>query len=444
MDKPAHSSDSSHDHGHSHSHGHSHGMEGGWAVWRKQTTLQVVLAGICGAALATFIGVIALWPDGSGKVAATEKAAEFSVVSEPVLMELTEVINGECSFSNPEEPEDRPQCITLTARTVDEYIPKAYRKDDVVNRNLIVEAGTLIGLNEVPVERYGNPELSVGDTVVFDYYESSNSYDYAGVERRGSLTLLIIIFVAVVIALSRVRGLTALLAMAVTVVILITFIAPSVLDGNNPILVSVVGASMIAFLSLYLTHGFTPGTTVALAGTLSALALTLGLSWFFFEIGNFTGLASEEGATLTILAAGIDMRALLLGGAIIGALGALDDVTVTQVATVSELRLRNPELTVADLVTSGIRVGREHIASTVNTLLLAYAGVSMPLLLLFAISNQSLDMVANTEIVAVEIVRTLCGSIGLVAAVPITTFLAALVHARIDPAELLPASESAE
>jgi uncharacterized membrane protein len=114
-----------------------------------------------------------------------------------------------------------------------------------------------------------------------------------------------------------------------------------------------------------------------------------------------------------------------VGGAVIGALGALDDVTVTQVVTVAELQHRNPGLRTRELVTSGIRVGREHIAATVSTLLLAYVGASMPLLLLFAITNQSLDVVANSEIIAVEIVRTLCGSMGLVAAVPLTTLLAA-------------------
>ena len=129
------------------------------------------------------------------------------------------------------------------------------------------------------------------------------------------------------------------------------------------------------------------------------------------------------------------MASLLLGGAMIGALGALDDVTVTQVATVAELRAQNPNLNRAQLFTSGIRVGREHIAATVNTLLLAYAGVSMPLLLLFVISNQSLAMIANSELVAVEIVRTLCGSIGLIAAVPITTWLTAALVAAGAPSD---------
>ena len=142
------------------------------------------------------------------------------------------------------------------------------------------------------------------------------------------------------------------------------------------------------------------------------------MSRVFFGLSEFTGLATEEGLTLPLIAGDVDLASLLLGGAIIGALGALDDVTVTQVATVSELRYRSPDLPRRDLITSGIRVGREHIAATVNTLLLAYAGAGLPLVLLFAVSDQSLAMVANSELIAVEIVRTLCGSLGLVAAVP--------------------------
>ena len=179
--------------------------------------------------------------------------------------------------------------------------------------------------------------------------------------------------------------------------------------------------------------GVPVGSTVALAGTLGALLLTLALAALFFQFSRFTGLASTESLILPFLATDLDMTGLLLGGAVIGSLGALDDVTVTQVATVAELHNRNPKLSRAELITSGIRVGREHIASTVNTLLLAYAGASMPILLGFAISNQSLAKVANSEVVAVEVVRTLCGSIGLVAAVPITTGLAALVVAGTRP-----------
>ena len=271
------------------------------------------------------------------------------------------------------------------------------------------------------------PDFSVGDAIVLGYEDSTDYYFYADRDRRPVLLWLAGLFAVVVVAFGRIRGVLALTAMAATLVILVGFVAPSVLDGNDPLLVSVVAASAIAFISLYLTHGFSPTTTVALAGTLAALVLTLGLSWVFFELARFTGLATEEALLLPVIAADLDVSGLLLGGAIIGALGALDDVTVTQVATVAELRRRSPHLASTELVGSGIRVGRDHIASTVNTLLLAYVGASMPLLLLFAVSDQSLVMVANSELIAVEIVRTLCGSMGLVAAVPLTTLLAAAV-----------------
>ncbi|MEM9468091.1 MAG: YibE/F family protein, partial [Actinomycetota bacterium] len=145
------------------------------------------------------------------------------------------------------------------------------------------------------------------------------------------------------------------------------------------------------------------------------------------ELTRITGLGTEEALILPFIAGDIDLAALLLGGAVIGALGALDDITITQVATVAEIHERRPDLTRAELFSSGLRVGQEHIAATVNTLLLAYVGASMPLLLLFSTSDQGLDTVANSEVIAVEIVRTLCGSMGLVAAVPITTAMAALV-----------------
>jgi uncharacterized membrane protein len=158
---------------------------------------------------------------------------------------------------------------------------------------------------------------------------------------------------------------------------------------------------------------------------LGALGLTLVLSIVFFDLARFTGLATEEGLTLPAVVGELDLLGLLLGGVMLGTLGALDDVTVTQAATVWELHETDRRLGFVRLFRSGMSVGREHIASTVNTLLLAYAGASLPLVLLFALSDQSLATVANSEIVAVEIARTLCGSIGLVAATPLTTGLAA-------------------
>ncbi len=391
-----------------HSHSHDHGLVGGWRVWVRDRTLRIVLAAVITAGLATGIGIVALWPTAEGRQAAVANADEIGLVTDRLTATIETVVDQPCSYST---SADRQPCRLITLILKDG--PDLGRSVTLPEANLRFDRSV--------------PDFSIGDQVVLGYEASTDFYFYADRDRRSTLVWLGALFALVVIALGRFRGLLALLAMAATLFVLVGFVAPSVLDGNDPLLVAVVAASAIAFISLYLTHGFSPTTTVALAGTLAALGLTLGLSWAFFEFAQFTGLATEEALILPFIAEGLNVSGLLLGGAIIGALGALDDVTVTQVATVAELRARRPDLATAELVASGIRVGRDHIASTVNTLLLAYAGASMPLLLLFAVSDQSLVMVANSELIAVEIVRTLCGSIGLVAAVPLTTALAASI-----------------
>ncbi len=406
-----HGDSAGHDHADSHGHSHGHAHGGAWLDWSGHQTLRTTLIVIGLAAVATVIGLVSLWPSGEGQDAAIQQADDLGLVTDRLAAVIEEVRDGPCSYSTPENPQI---CRELTIRIGEGP-----------------EAGSLTVLPEINLTfDRSAPDVAVGDPIILGYEESTNFYFYADRDRRAPLALLTVLFVLVVLALGRFRGGLAIIGMASTIVVLVGFVAPSVLDGNDPLLVSVVAASTIAFVSLYLTHGFNPTTTVALAGTLSALGLTLALSWVFFYFSNFTGLATEEGLALPFIAGDINLASLLLGGAMLGALGALDDVTVTQVATVAELKRRNPGMSTGELVVSGIRVGREHIASTVNTLLLAYAGASMPILLLFAASRQSLEMVANSELVAVEIVRTLCGSIGLVAAVPVTTALAALVIGR--------------
>jgi uncharacterized membrane protein len=414
MPEPHAGHDHGHRHGHSHSHGHRHGHShshgrrdrGGWEAWRDQPLLLGVLVLLAVAFVATVIGLVVLWPDGDGLQTAQDDAAELGLASDRFRAEVVEVTEAVCSYAGGDP--------------------------DVLCRSVVVvpsegpDAGALVSLGEFDLTdpRFA-PNVSVGDDVVVGYESQTGFYFYADQERRGPLLWLALIFAAAVIALGRFRGVLALLASASTVVVLVVFIAPAVLDGRDPLLVCLVGAAAIAFVSLYLTHGINPMTTVALAGTLGALGLTLVLSIVFFELADFTGLATEEGLTLPAVVGELDLLGLLLGGVMLGTLGALDDVTVTQSATVWELHETDRRLGFVRLFRSGMSVGREHIASTVNTLLLAYAGASLPLVLLFALSDQSLATVANSEIVAVEIARTLCGSIGLVAATPLTTGLAA-------------------
>lgn len=270
-------------------------------------------------------------------------------------------------------------------------------------------------------------EGEAGALEVFSVVPESphRQYAFADFQRRPVLVWLAIVFAAVVIWLGRSRGAAALGGLVASVAVLLIFVLPAILDGRSPILVAVFGSGAIAFLALYMAHGFNRMTTVALIGTVATLALTAVLSSITVALAGFTGLVSEESSLLTLFD-GVDVRGLLLAGIVLGAAGAIDDVTVTQASAVWELKAANRDLPTRDLYRRGLRIGRDHIASMVNTLLLAYAGAALPLMVLFVLSEQSLGTVANSEVVAVEIVRTLVGSIGLVAAVPLTTWLAAL------------------
>ena len=389
-------------------HAHSSSPPPGLDSVRKSLVFRLIAAMLMIAAVATLIGIFALWPNNERSEEIQRNAEDIALTSDLLKATVHEASESICGYSISSEVEI---CRNVTV---------------VVQEG--PESGSLVVLPEVNTSFDPTfPQLAAGDNVILGFDSVTNSYYYQDRDRMSSLWWLILLFAVTVICLARVRGLLALFAMGGTVLMLVKFIAPSVLDGNDPVLVCVVAAAAIAYFSLYFTHGFSLMTTVALAGTLIALGLTLGISWIFFELAKFSGYSSEEAFVLPFLAESLDVRGLLLGGTIIAALGALDDVTVTQAATVLELSARNKALSTRQLMMSGLRVGREHIASTVNTLLLAYAGSSIPLLLLFAVSEQSLGDVANSELIAIELVRTLCGSIGLVAALPITTYLAALL-----------------
>lgn len=298
------------------------------------------------------------------------------------------------------------------------------------------DKGTIVSV-ELPTNtpRLGSPIVGAG--VLLGHQPDVEGFEYLVLERdrRSPLLLLAGLFVAAVVALGRWKGVSALLGLAATFLIVFVFVVPAILDGKDPLLVSITGSVAIAFCALYLSHGINDQTTVALLGTLGGLLIAALLATAFMGLATLTGLASEEALVLSAVGSDVDLRGLILGGMLIGALGAIDDVTVTQTAAVSELRAADPQILRPRLFRSGMRIGRDHVASTVNTLALAYVGASMPLLILFVLSDQSAGSIANGEIVATEIVRTLVGSIGLVAAVPITTWLAAAVMVRTDRLE---------
>lgn len=252
-------------------------------------------------------------------------------------------------------------------------------------------------------------------------------YSVTDVNRKFPLVLLAALFALAVVAVGRLKGVMALVALGTSFMFLTFFILPAILQGSNPLVVAVVGASAIMLVALYLSHGFSARTSVAVLGTLISLLLIGLLGSLFIGWARLSGNTDDYTGLIHGLFPDIDMSGLLLAGVIIGSLGVLDDVTVTQTSAVWELHQADPRMGPRALYRAGIRIGRDHIASVVNTLVLAYAGAALPLLLLFSIAQSSVGTVATSELVAEEIVRTLVGSIGLVASVPVTTGLAALV-----------------
>lgn len=256
--------------------------------------------------------------------------------------------------------------------------------------------------------------------------------------RTTPMIVLAVIFAVAIIALGRWKGVRAILGLAFTFAVIIWFMIPRILDGANPVTISVFAAIFIFMFTLYIVHGIGRMTTAAVMGTSISLMITGLLAFIWVRISSLTGLASDEAAFIQVMVGGegINMQGLLLGGIIIGALGVLDDVTVSQSSTVFELRKANPNLTMAQLFASGVNVGRDHIAATVNTLVLAYAGVALPLLILFTQLNEPVLHIINREILAEEIIRTLVGSLGLICAVPLTTAIAAYMAVRSDPEDI--------
>jgi uncharacterized membrane protein len=259
------------------------------------------------------------------------------------------------------------------------------------------------------------------------------TYYIQDLERGRPILVLAALFIGAVVAFGRWQGIRSLVGLGLSFLVIVGFVVPSILRGHSPVLVAVTGAMAIMLLSLYLSHGIGPKTTAAVVGTALALGLTAALAIVFVAAASLTGLASEEALGASYAVGGLSLRGLLLAGIIIGGLGVLDDVTMSQASLVTELHHANPTAGMATLVAGALRVGRDHIAATVNTLFLAYAGAALPLLIVFVTGTDSLSTVATTEIVAVEIVRALCGSVGLIAAVPLTTVLAALVATEEAP-----------
>jgi uncharacterized membrane protein len=369
-------------------------------------------------ALAVLGCAVALWPRGQLPKPGAGRQADSTRL---VAATLTRVTRVDCPEADPGVPGSI--CIKVTARLAG---GRQVSFDTTDPTGGMFRAGQQVRL--AVSEQPGQPPY----------------YNIQDLERGRSLLILAALFVGAVVAFGRWQGIRSLLGLGLSFLVIISFVVPAILHGHSPVLVAVTGAMAIMLLSLYLSHGLGPKTTAAVVGTALALGLTAVLAIAFVAAASLTGLASEEALSANFAVGGLSLRGLLLAGIIIGGLGVLDDVTMSQASLVAELHHANPTTGTAALVGSALRVGRDHIAATVNTLFLAYAGAALPLLILFVTGQDSLGTVATTEIVAVEVVRALCGSVGLIAAVPLTTVLAALVATEEPPPDLAHATAGAE
>lgn len=246
--------------------------------------------------------------------------------------------------------------------------------------------------------------------------------------RTGALVLLGAVFVGATALVSGWKGVRALIGLAISFLVLLGFVLPQILAGRDPVLVSVTGSFVLLAITLYLTQGWALKTHAALLGVFFSLLLTGALASFAVDLARLSGFGSEEAMFLQAAGKSINMRGLVLAGMIVGTLGVLDDVIVGQASAVTELAQANPTMDWRELYRRAMNIGHDHIAATINTLVLAYVGAAMPLLLLFQIYPEPWGLTLNREMIAEEIVRTLVGSLGLIAAVPITTFIASLLR----------------
>lgn len=287
---------------------------------------------------------------------------------------------------------------------------------------------------EVPVHvpfEYIDTGLDVGDRIkaIFspDMISSGTPYVFVDFERGIPLAILVACYVAVVALVARGKGLAAMLGLGVSLAVVAVFMLPALMTGSNALLVVLVGAAAMMFTSIYLAHGVSIRTTTAVLGTLGGLVITGVAAWLAIGSNNLTGTLSDEAITIQGQLGNIQMNEILLCGMILAGLGALNDVTITQVSTVWELHAANPAASRRSIFSQGMIIGRDHIASTVYTLAFAYVGTALPLLMSAALIDRGFIDLLTIGQVAEEIVRTLVASIGLVLAIPMTTAIACLL-----------------
>ena len=378
-------------------HGHSHG--GPPPELDLARGARAVVAALLAAALvAVVVGIIGLWPD-RDRVDKLAHSLPFAA-SGTTFPDATVVKVGTC-------PADETKTCPLRVELADGSRTTVQ----------IPHADAASGLG--PGDRVELQRTSAGEG-------GQASYSFFRTDRGTSLWLIAGLFVLVVLAVARLRGLLALVGLAVGAVVIGGWILPSLLSGHSPLLVALTGSAAILFVVLYLAHGVSVRTSAALLGTLGGLLVTGLLGLLSVHLAHLSGVSDEGSTLLSGYGTGLSFQALMTCTIVIAGLGVLNDVTITQASAVWELRAASPGMTRLQLWRSAMRIGSDHIASTIYTIVFAYAGTALMTLLVIQLYDRPLWDLIGTEQVSEEVVRSLVSAIGLVLAVPLTTAVAIL------------------
>ncbi|TFV87689.1 YibE/F family protein [Blastococcus sp. CT_GayMR20] len=389
-------------------HDHSHGPDPDApppsveALGRRRRAVWLMLLLLVPVGIATIVGLFVLWPDGE-----PTRAQQAAALAQPAGTTFPDarVVSLE-TFDCGLDPAAPPQtCANAVMEILDG--PGTGDFEQVELPPEVVAAGVAEG-DVLVLTRDGGAEGGA----------AYNFFDY---ERDTPIIVLAIMFAVVVGAVARLRGLASLVGLAFAFFVLLQFVLPGLLAEESPTLVSLVGSAAIMFVVLYLAHGFSARTTTALVGTLFGLALVAVLGSISVAAADLIGLTSEETVRLQLYDPTLDFSGLVLAGIVVAGLGVLNDVTITQASAIWQLNEVSPDITWRELYRRGMAVGRDHIASTVYTIVFAYAGAALPALLLFELSPQPLWTTVTSSALAEEVVRTLVAAIALVLAVPVTT-----------------------
>ena len=356
--------------------------------------------------LATIVGLVVLWP--GDEPTRAEQAAELYLPPGTTYPEgrVASIEPFDCSLPGGEgQVAQQLTCATVVVEVLDGD-----------------GAGEFQQL-QIPAQVYA-AGIEEGDVLVLTRdagLEGGAAYAFFDYERDVPIVALTLAFAVVTVAVARLRGLASLVGLAFAFFILLQFVLPGLLGDSSPTLVSLVGSAAIMFVVLYLAHGFSARTTTALVGTLFGLALVAVLGSLAVSVARLTGLTSDETVTLQSYDPTLDFSGLVLAGVVVAGLGVLNDVTITQASAIWQLHEVSPDITWRELYRRGMAVGRDHIASTVYTIVFAYAGAALPALLVFELSQRSWWTTLTSSALAEEVIRTLVGAIALVLAVPVTT-----------------------